>query len=275
MSINISDQLKGELLELKSWIQNQDKDFINDIQETILVITSLITDEEFRLSIKKIRQYYKIPLEWQLQHRIVKKFNESEDIGDIWFKWHEQNRKEPFVPGSDSLTKFCFKNNINLQRYGLFISNYIYFASVKPIVPPLHNSPKSLKAYRRKARLEIMPKGSISGATRTYIRFYKDTTKPKLISFIEDNWNEIELIKSASTTYPQIRKFENFKRDIQIYILHLLGNNAPQIGEVIYNENVSDPDEQNDLVKEYSLDEPFIRQIIKNIKKQIENQSRI
>lgn len=274
MSIKIDEQIKEELETLKQWLQKRDESWVQDNQEIILTTVYLLKNIEFKKEINSLRKIHKVPEKW---HSARKR---EDSIYEEWWEFIENKKPTPpFTIMDREIIEICKKYKVNHKRYGNFVIEYLYFGDATPIRDYYYLNFNARGEYRYKARIELdFGEGMYDVPTNTpqkgYIRFFKDTTKNRLIKFIKENWDNIKQIQSNLQPYPHSRKFGSFKRDIQIYLIHLLGKKPDEIIEQVKKENIPnyetlDMYELEKLEKPYDLGENAVYELIKDIDKRI------
>lgn len=274
MSKKVDTQTAKELEEIKNWVQTKNEDWLTKTQEIMLTVLYLLTNQVFKENIGYLRTIYNIP----------KKFYESgkndDKLSNEQLKWiDEQTTNPPFICDHEDIIKLCNLCGVDSERYGQFVINYLYFGKVTPIPFYTGYSWIAIDEFKYKARIETVYKFVDKGFgnnrhTEAYIdnghiRFYKDTTINQLIKFIKANKKDIRDIQTRMTKYPHSKKYGRFKRDIQIYILHLLGQNSEKIAQTIQDENIPADVTNQDKYKIYEPEETAVRQIISDIESKI------
>ncbi|MBI2600470.1 hypothetical protein HYW42_00800 [Candidatus Daviesbacteria bacterium] len=263
---NLSEDLK----EFLRWIKMQSDEYINEHQELILVMLRLITDTQFQFEIQKLRSEYNLPKKWYLGTKNVDFYKK---IHKEYEAWHKRNTKEVLTKDHPKILEICKQFRIDSSRYGFFVSNYLYFRDLRPLKPLTNNTFLSNEEYRYKARLETAQDETMPYLTKGYIRFFQDTTPEQLLRFVEENKDKIRLIRSWLPLYPHTKKFSLFKRDIQIFILHLLNYKTPKISDIIAEENLSQDENSNidSIENKFTLEEAAIREIVRDLTHRIKN----
>lgn len=264
MGIKIDNKVKGDLQKLHAFIQKKDGAWVNEYQEKIFAVLYMILNEDFRNKVEQLRKKYSIPEEWHTKEKLTDK------DWNYWEKWVEETEPTPPRTAYDEeIHLLCQEVGIDPIEYGEFVVGYLYFGDVN-IIRSMGFNIQTDDEYRYKAKLETehgLGLYDIPAITpqKGYIRFYKDTTKNQLIKFIEERWEYIERLKKDLPKYPHTKKYGRFKRDVQIYILHLLGQNTPSILDEL-TKSIKDIDrELTEEENSYFLDEPSVRQVIKDI----------
>lgn len=263
----LSDIQVNEIRELlKFIIKSPDKDIYRQ-QEFILSIISLITNDKFQARVKEFRGKYQIPIYCYTTRK-------DDDLYDEYLALHKKYKDAPEYPMHPYIKQLCDEFGFDIKKHGEFIIDYLYHGHIRPIAPlyyPWLEHHYTGSEYKYKADLIADHGGENKNVSEKpyagYLRFYKDTTKNKLIKFIEENWDKIAKVQEELMEYPHHKHYGRFKRDIQVYILHLLGFTAPQIADRIVEDNViqdenREPTTLDDL---YYIEDTTIRQIIVDV----------
>lgn len=263
----IFDVNKKNFQSLLNWVNKNDEKTVGKFQEQYITVISLIEDKKFLKKIIELRQRLKIPKDFFIYGNNKDRYAEYCEYIDK-FPEAVQNSYNTII------IRLCHQFNIDWKLYGDMIIEFLYFDDLMVAVPPdyewfeYHFTPEE---YRYKTKIELDYGEAREKIIESEIpiklslRIYKDTTKTKLISFIEKNWEDISKVKDLLNPYPLSKKYKFFKRDIIIYILYSIGLNT----EKILNE-LSDKYNTNDS-KEYYLENTAIRQIITDFKKRIKS----
>lgn len=272
----ISEQLRQDLELFREQIRSEKhpliRKWVQDQQEYILGQLSLILNPIFRDTIEEWREKHKIPLfeggkfhrDWIMEHLLE---NLPDDDTD------------------ERIYTLCKRCHVNPKIYGAFVITYLYYRDPRPYrmekLSPFSQDPhfRAVDEFRYKSRIELdhgMPREEeyTDNTQRLSIRIFKDTTKGRLIEFIEENWKDIQELQKDLLPYPHRKKYEKFERDIQVYILYLLGNSASDIANIMQRENI--PDELDDvtsieLEKDYLLEMSRISEIVSDVAKSIKS----
>lgn len=262
--------IRKDLEILLKWLKNLNKEEIYFFQETILNVIKLLKDPKFREKIASLRIGYKIPNE-QLYAYDYTEFEWKKDADGGYSK-----RTAPLSLFDKPIEAFCREFSLSAYRYGEFVINYLYFANVVPPKPEVMYGDIPMKdEFKYKARVEINMGGG-SFPQVGYIRFFQNTSKNKLKKFVDANWKAIQGIQKHLDPYPhtRTRNLLVFKRDIQIYLLHCLGNKSPEIGRVIDEDFVpQDKDISDEELNLFVLDDANIRKVVANVKREISKSS--
>ncbi|HUD05113.1 MAG TPA: hypothetical protein VMR59_03940 [Patescibacteria group bacterium] len=265
--MKIDEILEKELNYLLFFVQKKNNEFIQDNQEYIFTVIYLITNPNFKIEIAKLREKYHIPLSYG-------KDDEN------FYKWLFAQR--PFAPyyGSKEITDICLLCRVNPKVYGDFVFGYLYFGDVMPYKPYDDISINAKDEFRFKSKLEALtldyntiPREDLE---RGYIRFYKDSTIEGILNFINANRDKIREIQKGLKPYPYTRtkKYKNFKRDIQVYILHLLKKNKADILKQLYLENIPDNNTDKKLDEVYQIEDTKVYEIIEDIEERLKTFSK-
>jgi len=265
MSIKLADSVEKDLLKLREIIQKKDSAWVNNNQEAIFTVLYLLLSADFSNKIARLREKHSIPKEWHTKEKL------TDEDWERWEKWTLETKPTPPRSSYDEdIVTLCREVGINPMEYGEFIVGYLYFGQIM-FTWPMGFNIQTADEYRYRAKLEAdYGNGLYDISTNTpqkgYIRFYKDTTQNQLISFIKNNWKDIQSIQQDLLPYPHPKKYSVFKRDILIYLHHLFGNKAPTIA----NEVASISDNEG-----YAVDDVEVRQIIsfldRKLKKRLTN----
>lgn len=271
--------LKNDIENFYQFIAQKDIEWVNTFQEIILTCLSLLLNENFHKSISILRIKHKVPNKWFTTGKLDNLYN------DELVELLENSPDTTLNEYSNEFSEICVKCGVTPKKYNYFVYGYFYLADVKIDVEAL-DFPIISDDYKYKCGIEVVSGDKLSftdkpalkdTSPKAYIRFYKDTTINQLIEFIKSNKDLIRFIQKrlagGPQTYPHTKSYGRFKRDLQVYLLHLLGNKAPIIAEQIVKENI--PEGENIDIKElekiYSLENDAIRQIIKDIKTRVHN----
>jgi hypothetical protein len=260
MSIKIDGPLKQNIEDFRDWIKNASPEWLNENQEAVMTTLSLLLNSQFRTRIGHLRSVYKIPKAF---------FGESLVSFEEWERWEKKNYKTaPTNIYSKEILNLCAEFGLSPpNRYAFFVYHYLFFNQIFPSETDLgHGSVYSKKEYRYRARLETnayktFPQPNVT-IREGYIRFFKDTTPNQLINFIKENWRQLKMIQGSLPLYPHPKKYSRFKRDILVYIHHLLGLTAPEIANAI--ATIDEESEEG-----YDLNDVEVRQIISYIDKKM------
>lgn len=230
MSININPAVQADLEELLAWVQKAKDEDVQQLQAETMTILGLLINPKFRQIVDELREKYNIPEHWHTPKNNINYFDE-------YTLYLESNKEAPTDNFDPTVLKICNEFNIDAKKYSEFVSNYLFFGNTQVLKPPHLEWFEHFYAtdeYRNKASIELdYGEGKEENITETpqkaYIRIYKDTSKTGLISFIEKNWIKISKIQKELEPYPHTKRYGKFKRDIQVYIYHLLGNKTPAI----------------------------------------------
>ena len=273
MSIKITKRtyptdVKTELEILLGWVISQSPQTVYDLREVILNIIRVISNSVFRGAIALLRQKYQVPTDFYKYPR------NKDDKYENWLNDHAD--QVPVDPWDKRLAEVCQKHQLNPDKYGEFILNYLFFGEVFPVgeLVTLENE-LSVDEPRYKARISIhkdkdpQPEGA-------YIRLYKDTTKNQLHEYIEKNWQIISFLQQFLTPFPATRnrKAWLFKRDLVIYLYHSLGKNTPEILDEIDRLFISDQS-NSEKIDRYTPADSNIRKIASDFHKDIQQSSDI
>jgi hypothetical protein len=154
-----------------------------------------------------------------------------------------------------------------VKLYSEFVLEYLYFRSVQISKPSTDVKRTFNYEHKYKVKIDVDYGDYLYEEELKYngepkkllIEVFKDTTKNRLINFIEENWHEIEEYKKYLKAYPHTKLYGTFKRDVQVFILSLLGHKASEIGDILIQENHED----------FSLSSNDIYQIINDFKLRI------
>lgn len=284
MSISNSEVTLLALERFYQWVSKQKAEGLYFYQEFVLTILFLLTSVEFEKEVSLIRKKLDVPEEWYLSG--------MKGIGfDRWWKeWNEWCRKSSnnrpskleLLRGESS--RLCKDFKLEFVRYGHLIDFFVYAGDMVALEPLEVGNVFSGEEFRYKARIEIkhidefykeflphapFPEGA-------YIRFFRDTTKRKLHEFIDRNWDIIKDAQQYLEDYPfsRSRNPRIFKRDVMVFLLHRLGNNAPRISEKIANslieqtEEYPDEDAYEDI---FTMDDSNIRKVVSDMTNEINN----
>jgi len=273
MSINITRRIypvevKKDLVVLLEWVSKQPDKTVYDFQEVIFNIIRVVTESSFRKTVLDLRQKYQLPEDFYTTPR------DDDPKYEEWLNGHSD--KVPVDPWDKRIAKVCQKYQLNPDKYGEFVLNYLYFGEVLPVgeLVTLEND-LSIDEPKYKARISLhkdkedLPEGA-------YIRLYKDTTKNQLHEYIEKNWQIISFLQLLLTAFPtgRNRKAWLFRRDLVIYLHHSLGKEAPQIIDEIMKDFLTDENYDQDEEK-YNLNDSNIRKIASDFYKDIQHSSDI
>jgi len=265
MRINITDSIKPDLDQLLTWIQDKNNEEVQQRQEEIITTLGLVINPRFQKIIKLHRIKFKVPTKWHTPKH-------SDDLYDEYLDYHDKIKTAPTNVYDPAITHICDSFGLDRKKYREFILDYMYYGNVWVYAPPHYKWFEHFymkDEYRHRARFEIdYGEGKEEKLTdqpqKASIRIYQDTSKTGLIEFIENNWLEISKIQKELPEYPHSKRYGRFKRDIQIYILHLLGKNTNEIAKIL-DENIPE-DIAN---KAYYVDGSAIRQTAVDIEKRI------
>ena len=266
--MKIDQILVKELNYLLKFIQKHEDKCIQNLQEYIFTIIYLITNTTFRLEIAKLREKYSIPLSYGVDD---KDFN----------RW--MYKKKPFSPDSHNskeIRDICLLCRVNPQVMGDFVFGYLYFGDVAPMKPYNDVSIDAKDEVRFNCKLEALTMDYRTipreDRERGYIRFYKDTSRKGLENFIDANIDKIRQIQKGLKPYPYTRtkRYKYFKRDIQVYILNLLGNKKANILKELYDGNIPIDNTDANLDEIYQIDDTKVYEIIEDIEEHLKNFSK-
>lgn len=264
---NEDELIKSDIGNLLLWIKKYSPEAIYPYQELLLNSLRLITNRKFRQEIKDIREKLKVPTSWFDNNKNKDNYNE-------WLKWSNKfvgNKPRQWLV-DDFVRELCKNYKLSHKRYGEFIESYTLFNSMYPGKPIMFQNILAKDEFRYKARIEA-DYGEGASPRGGYIRFFKNTSINKLKKFIESNKEIIDEIKEHISDYPhkRIRKPDIFKRDLEVYILHLIGYDSTKIAEEILGEYESKYSEEPPIQEKeiYALDNNNINQIIGEIKREI------
>lgn len=269
--------LKNNIENFYQFITQKDIEWNKLNQEIILTCLSLLINENFHKNISTLRIKHKVPTKWFTTGKLDNPYiNELTEL-------YENAPDTILNEYSDEISDICRNCGIDPKKYNFFVFRYFYLANVKIIVGAIDFPTMPSEEFKYKCRIELISGDKLFAAksvlkekgTKAYIRFYKDTTINQLIEFIKSNKYLIRLIQNeiqhGPQPYPHTKSYGMFKRDLQVYLLHLLGNKAPDIAGQIATENI--PQDENVDTKKleeiYFLEESAIRQIIKDIKTRV------
>lgn len=197
-----------------------------------------------------------------------------------------QRTNPPQLLYDKRVVKLCNDCNVDPLIYSNFVLDYLYYEELIPITANnLHlilgiDQSQHLTAkneFRYKSRI-VKDHGDMPTSEYTdepqnlFIQIFNGTSQNGLINFITENWPIIKRFQKHLKPYPHAKKFEFFKRDVQIYLLHLLSCKPKEIAQIILDENVPDDEgeERDKLEESYSLDEDRIYQIIEDMDKKMQ-----
>lgn len=284
MKIRLTLDLKRELLKFKDYIQlnetteglsaklkerlkvRHEKE-IQDDQEFILTTLALLLSPNFQKTIQEWRVNYKI--------NVTEILNDYK--GDLYLWLSEQKHDLPSSSYDKRICNLCLACNVHPKIYGEFVLEYLYVGFDIPVTSASLKSAKLFDLslhqplkdeFRYKTRVELdygeeRDDNYTDEPQKVSIQIFKDTSKTGLIKFIETNWLGIQKTQRCLQAYPHTKKFEFFKRDMQVYLLHLLGKKPSEIASNLAKENIPDKEgeEFKRLEKIYSLDEERIYKI--------------
>lgn len=214
---------------------------------------------------------------------IPKEWYTTRKNDDLLFEYSDYNDSNPDKalksPHDKRITNICRELHIDIKRYYDFIVDYMNFGHPWVLITPHYEYFEHFHAedeYRYKANIELdygegKQKDLSNTPRKAYIQFYKDTTPNQLIEFIKSNTTKIIEIQKNLPNYPHRKKYEHFKRDLQVYLLYLLGNNPTEIPSILIKNNVPDEDtkEMVTLEEEYAIADPHVHVIIKEMEQRI------
>ncbi len=259
---------KREIEHLIEWVVNTDWQYIHDNQERIITSVSLLLNPNFRTEINQIRTSYKIP----------KRFYTNPSNDKTWNKilnWVEsQTSTPPYYQDDPIFISLSQKYNFELRIYWDFLIGLIYENDILPQSHFSLNHRKSSEEHRFKARLEIIDRHNRELIINEkepigYIRIYKDTSINQLHNFIDENKEAINSIKRELENYPQVSNNGSFKRDLLIFLYSIQNYSSTEIADKITEDLEKDKLKLKLSEDEIVLEENNVRQIIRNIKKQI------
>lgn len=260
------------MIEFMSVTQSLSEEENKKNQEYILTSLALLLNSEFKNTIASWRRKYGINVnEWK------------DELGSSYISWAMKSSSNPPHWDYDSrVYSLCKKCHVNPRMFGNFVLEYLYKGRTEPVLENwffapwfLHHSVED--EYRFKSRVEVdygeeRPDEYTDDPQKVFLQVFKDTSKTGLINFIEKNWEKrIKPLQQSLKPYPHSRKFEHFKRDIQIFILSLLDNKPNEIAGIIGKENIpeEESEERTRLEDLYALDEDRIYDIIDNFRDHI------
>lgn len=263
MSKELKKSISDDLNLLLEWVKGTGAETAHLYQESIFNIIRLLRNQKFRKEIVRLREKYEVPKHfYALGGRSINK------AGEIGYWLENEAVGAPVVPYEKDISDICEKFHLNPLTYGGFVIDYLYYGEVTPLRPYLHTSVYiSEEDFRHKATLELDCNGSGFSQYPTVgrIKFFRNTTKNGLKRFINRNWEQIKKIQRHLQLYPNPKNYRNLKRDAEIYILHLLGNKAPEIANILEGwAKGIESQRESDL---YCLEDTNIRQVIKDINK--------
>ena len=250
----------SKLEEIANWLKKTSEQEVEEKQELIVTIIALITNEQFQKSIQALRKKYQIPPAW---HTTDKNSNLYED----YLEYLNIHPEAPRHPYDKPITDLCIKVGVDIKKHSDFILGYLYYGYTLPLKPEhvdWYQPFYSTDEYRYKANIELDYGDSTEEKEKMeikkgYIRFYNDTTPNQLVRFIKDNWQTIAKVQAQLKPYQHTKKHSQPKRDIFVYLLHLLGNKSPEIMDKVATEEIN-----------YPLDYVEIRQIVCDLKNRID-----
>ncbi|GEM_PF-2294403 len=262
IKIKLDKEQKAEMAEYFKWLTACNEDWTRDNQEYIITTISLLLNSKFRSLIGNLRKEYKVKKYGALIR------NDILDYDGYTVKIKDKLLKKD-IPQHE-IRNICEACNVDFSTYLQCIENYIYANHIEPLplIDGFDNYGAFKNEYKYKSRVEVFgrkyqsPSGD-RNTVRAYIQFYSDTTPNQIKNFIDDNASTIKGLQPLLSSYPHSKRYGSFKRDIQIYLLHLLGYKAPEIDEKIIEQNPDD-----------TLFEVDIRQIIGDLHKRTQNASK-
>lgn len=280
VSLEIAKELEEFLGYIQSWDKhiirsylankvrqsNQEKSDLTIWQEHILTTLALILNPKFRERINSWREEYN--------------FSEFDTSSSDYIDWAKhQNPSPPYKNTDAKIYDLCADCRVDFKKYGTFIINYLYYGFVTPSGKsriPFNLNPyfAPKEEYRYKSRIELdygigKPDGYKSKLHKANIRIFGNTSQKNLINFIKVNWSYIVKLQKELEPYPHISKYDNIKREVQVYIFYLLGETATGNADRLSKENIPGnlpPEITEELEKEYNLYEDNINKIVKKIK---------
>ncbi len=271
MNINIDDSTRLDIKEFWEWIKEKDEEWFQNHQEQIFTILALLLNKRFKEKILALRKSLKIPEEWHTYKKNARLHEEYQNYNKTY------PNEALIIPHDKRIIKICNNFGINIKRYYDFIVNYLYFGCAYVIIPKHFEYFEYFFAkdeYRYKTTFELdygedKEQKLSETPLKGYIQFYKDTTPNQMISFIKANLPEIKKIQKHLPLYPHHKKYESFKRDLQVYILYLLGEKPMDIPDIM-SKNISKKASKKD-VNEANIEEAQVYAIIKDFGNRIKN----
>jgi hypothetical protein len=256
------------------YIKSKDAKWVYSNQESILITLSMFLNPKFHQKIKELRQKYSIPESWYST-------GDRKQVRLEWLEWHDSafyQGKEVPTEESEEIVDICKSCSVDPQMYGYFVSTYFYYGEINPDISDF--TLPSAGEFKFKARLEHASGDELKHLAEkqdsiAFIRFYEDTTINQLHEFIEINKEVIKFIQKSLADspgkFPHSKIYGRFKRDLEIYLLHLMGNKTAQIAETL-KLNIpdnADGKKLTELENLYELEDAHIRQIIKDLGKHV------
>ena len=269
MSIKInkrsySPDVVNDLNNLLVWIKKQSSDKIYTLQEIIFNTIRILTNDSYRQNIALLRKAFGIPRDFYTSGRV-----KNDEYYEEWL--NQQADSVPVDPWHKEIADLCQKHNLNPDRYGEFVLNYLYFSEVTPVgeLVTLENT-LSTDEPKYKSRIICKYKDKAELPEGLYIQLYKDTTINQLHEYINKNQRIIWFLQKLTLPYSKIRnrKWWMVKRDIEIFLYHETGMNAPKIREKIAGDFLTEEDTVYDQNK-YILDDSTVRTIVSDIYKTV------
>lgn len=267
MSIKIvkriySEDIKKELSTLLEWVKKQTPEILFGLQEIIFSTLRIIIDNSFRTEIASLRRNYNIPSDFYTNYQAA-----NDDKHEEWL--NKNSNKVPTDPWDKEIKKLCVDHNLDPNRYGEFILNYLYFGGVLPISEfvTLENT-LTTDEPKYKTRLIVKFKDNRDLPEGVYIRIYKDTTINQIHEYINKNQRLIGFLRKLIDPFPKIRnrKIPLFKRDLEVFLLHSMGKHTKEIASLLDKEYNFLTDAERE---KFYLEEPNIRKIASDMYKSI------